>query len=82
MPTYAALHRLAVREVDRQLLPRELARIDVATHVAATGPAIYCYGTERVCCDYATGLRRVEVRAITDRDRAELARHKRTAWGR
>jgi hypothetical protein len=80
--SHAALHRLTVREIDRQLLAHELARIDAATHVAATGQAIYCYGTERDCVDFATGLRGVTVRPILDRDRADLARHKRQAWAR
>ena len=80
MLSHATLHRLTVREIDRQLLARELARIDAATYVAATGPAIYCYGAAAECRDYATGLRRVEVRAITDRDRADLARHARAAY--
>ena len=78
--SHAALHRLTVREIDRQLLGRELARIDSATHVAVVGEAIYCYGTKAECINYATGLRGVQVRAISDRDRAEMARHKRAAF--
>ncbi len=80
--SHAALHRLTAREIDRQLLARELARIDAATHVVVVGRAIHCYGTERECLSYADGLRGVTVRRITDRDRADLARHKRQVWAR
>jgi hypothetical protein len=78
--SHAALHRLTVREIDRQLLARELARIDAARYVTVAGEAICCYGTKAECVDFATGLRGVAVRAITDADRGELARHKRQVW--
>jgi hypothetical protein len=85
--SFAALHRRTVIEIDRQLLARELTRIYDATHaavgrarIADTNDTVYCYGTEAECEDFAEGLRGVVVRAITEQEQHDLARHKRAAW--
>jgi hypothetical protein len=59
--SYAALHRLAVREATRVELQRALAEIEAAKF-AAVGRrgrhAVHCYGTRAECDAFAEGLER------------------------
>ena len=77
--SYAAIHRLAVREAERRELGRLLDLVRVAKHavVARHGKrVIYCYGDLRTCENFAAGLERdVRVVEMTDADRERESVH-------
>ncbi len=66
--SYAAIHRLAVREALRTELAQACGEIERATHAAVDkrDPSrVYCYGDLTTCDDFARGLREVTVVPMT-----------------
>lgn len=59
--SYAAIHRIAVREADRALLGQALGEIERATHAVVgrrCADVVYSYGDLRACETFADGIER------------------------
>lgn len=80
--SHASIHRKASREIDRQLMNRDIAAIWDAVWCATYDGKIYSYGTLAHCEKFIEGLgKRAKVRPLTDKEKASLARHKKQAYG-
>lgn len=76
--SYAAIHRIAVREARRVELGRALDAVRVATHVVVgvqRNRVVYNYGDARTCVEFAHGLTGVRVEKMTDADRERENSH-------
>lgn len=82
--SYAAIHRIAVREATRALLAKALGEIEAATHAVVgrrDATVVYCYGTLRVCEGFADGIEReVTIVPMTAEHKERESAHKVRAY--
>lgn len=84
--SYAAIHRIAVREALRSELAQALGEIERSTHAAVgrRDPAyVYWYGSRTACEDFADGIEReVQIVKMTPEIKERLSAGKCAAYRR